>query len=338
MSRLRFGIATMCTSVPAYVEWASVAEAAGYELLGYGDSQNILPEAFVTMAAMADATERVRLCTTVSNPSTRHPSVAASGFGALQQLSGGRAVFGIGTGDSALANVGLRRGRVDELAEYCRAFLDLVRGEEATFRGTTMRFRWDCPAVPLFIAAEGPRVMQLAGELADGVIFGNGISDDVVRDNIERVTAAAATAGRDSTAVEPWFMTKLIISDRPEPEVWRDYAWTLAASANHAFRFTLAGKFVPEALEAPLRGLMAGYRSMEHNQVAAGEHNGALVNDNGLTEFLGARYLIAGTPEHIAERLVALEDAGVRNILVSSMWGDPMGETRSLADDVLSRL
>jgi alkanesulfonate monooxygenase SsuD/methylene tetrahydromethanopterin reductase-like flavin-dependent oxidoreductase (luciferase family) len=77
---------------------------------------------------------------------------------------------------------------------------------------------------------------------------------------------------------------------------------------------------------------------MEHNQVAAGEHNGALVNDNGLTEFLGARYLIAGTPEHIAERLVALEDAGVRNILVSSMWGDPMGETRSLADDVLSRL
>jgi alkanesulfonate monooxygenase SsuD/methylene tetrahydromethanopterin reductase-like flavin-dependent oxidoreductase (luciferase family) len=72
--------------------------------------------------------------------------------------------------------------------------------------------------------------------------------------------------------------------------------------------------------------------------VAAGEHNGALVNDNGLTEFLGARFLIAGTPEHIAERLIALEDVGVRNILVSSRWGDPLGETRRLADDVLSRL
>jgi 5,10-methylenetetrahydromethanopterin reductase len=338
MSRLRFGIAAMCASVPEYVEWARVAEAAGYELLGYGDSQNILPEAFVTMAAMADATERVRLCTTVSNPSTRHPTVAASGFGALQQLSGGRAVFGIGTGDSALAHVGLRRGRVDELAEYCQAFSALVRGEEATFRGATTRFRWDCPSVPLFIAAEGPRVMQLAGEIADGVIFGNGISDEVVRDNLERVTAAASGAGRDPGAVEPWFMIKLIISDRQEPAVWRDYAWTVAASANHAFRFTFAGKFVPEELEAPLERLMAGYRSMEHNQVSAGEHNGALVNDNGLTDFLGARYLIAGTPEHIAGRLVALEDAGVRNVLVSSMWGDPLGETRRLADEVLTLL
>ena len=338
MSRLRFGIAAMCRSVPEYVEWARVGEAAGYELLGYGDSQNILPEAFVTMAAMADVTERVRLCTTVSNASTRHPSVAASGFGALQQLSGGRAVFGIGTGDSALANVGLPRAKVDELAEYCRVFLDLGRGESATYQGTAMRFRWDCPPVPLFIAAEGPRVMQLAGEIADGAIFGNGVSDDVVRDNLERVISAATAAGRDTSAFEPWFMVKLIISDQPEPEVWRDYAWTVAASANHAFRFTFAGKFVPEEFEAPLQRLMDGYRSMEHNQESAGAHNGALVNDNRLTEFLGERYLIAGRPEHIAERLRGLEDAGVRNVLVSSMWGNPLDETRRLADEVLALL
>ncbi len=133
-------------------------------------------------------------------------------------------------------------------------------------------------------------------------------------------------------------MVKLIISDQPEPEVWRDYAWTVAASANHAFRFTFAGKFVPEEFEAPLQRLMDGYRSMEHNQESAGAHNGALVNDNGLTEFLGERYLIAGRPEHIAERLRGLEDAGVRNVLISSMWGDPMTETRRLADEVLALL
>jgi alkanesulfonate monooxygenase SsuD/methylene tetrahydromethanopterin reductase-like flavin-dependent oxidoreductase (luciferase family) len=133
-------------------------------------------------------------------------------------------------------------------------------------------------------------------------------------------------------------MVKLVFSSRPEPEVWRDYAWTVAASANHAFRFTFAGKFVPEQFEAPLRRLMDGYRSMEHNQESASAHNGALVNDNGLTEFLGERFLIAGRPEHIAERLRALEDAGVRNVLISSMWRDPFTETRRLADEVLSRL
>jgi 5,10-methylenetetrahydromethanopterin reductase len=337
-SRTRLGIAAMCKSVPEYLEWVEVAESCGYDLAGYGDTQNLLPDAYVTLAAMAMRTSRIKLCTTVSNPVTRHPSVAASGFAALQQLSGGRAIFGIGTGDSAVKNMGGRAATVDQIRRYCVAFRDLVRGDTTDYDGTPMRLLWDAPSVPCYLAAEGPRMMQLAGEVADGVIFGNGISTEVVDANLAAVRSAAATAGRDPDAIEPWFLTKVVLSDEPEEELWHRLAWTLAASANHAFLFTFAGKHVPAELEEPLRRLMAGYRSHEHNQVDTPGHNAALVTDNGLTEFLGRRFLIGGTPEHVAGRIRELADHGATNLLFTAMWGDPIGYTRRIADEVMPLL
>lgn len=335
---VRLGIAAMCKSMPEYLEWVETAEACGYDLAGYGDTQNLLPDAYVALTAMAMHTQRITLCTTVSNPVTRHPSVAASGFAALQQVSGGRAIFGIGTGDSALKNIGRRAATVDEIGRYCRAFRDLVHGKVANHDGHDMRLLWDAPGVPLYLAAEGPRMMRLAGEVADGVIFGNGISEEVVRSNLAAVRAAAEAAGRDPDAIEPWFLIKVVLSDEPEEELWGRLAWTLAASANHAFLFTFENKLVPPHLEEPLRRLMAGYRSHEHNQVDSPGHNAALVNDNGLTEFLGRRFLIGGPPEHVAARLRELASWGAPNLILTAMWGDPLGYTRRIADEVMPLL
>jgi alkanesulfonate monooxygenase SsuD/methylene tetrahydromethanopterin reductase-like flavin-dependent oxidoreductase (luciferase family) len=181
-------------------------------------------------------------------------------------------------------------------------------------------------------------MMRLAGQLADGVIFGNGISQEVVEANLASVRAAAVDAGRDPDAVEPWFLTKVVLSDEPEEELWHRMAWTTAASANHAFLFTFAGKHVPSDLEAPLQRLMAGYRSHEHNQVDSPGHNAALVNDNGLTDFLGRRFLIAGPPEHVAARIRELASWGATNLLFTAMWGDPIGYTRRIADEVMPLL
>src|SRR5437764_3644081 len=243
---MRVGIAASCRDVPAYMAWARLAEDCGYDLLGYGDSQCLLAEMTVTLAAMATVTERVLLCPTVTNPVTRHPAVAAAAFGALQQLSGGRARFGIGTGDSAVSLLGERPARVDDIADYCRAFRALNDGEDATYRGRPMRLEWDAPRVPLIVAAEGPRMLRLAGELADGVILGNGLTEEVVRDSLRRVREAAVGAGRDPDAVEPWLFTKIYLCDSEE-RAWRDLAWTLAASAHHAFRHNREAKFVPDA-------------------------------------------------------------------------------------------
>jgi 5,10-methylenetetrahydromethanopterin reductase len=338
VTQLEFGIAAGLPSVGAYQEWAMVAEACGYDLLGYGDSQCLIPEMCVTMAAMATVTDRVLLCPTVSNPLTRHPSVMASAFAALQQLSNGRTRLGLGSGDSAALSIGERPASLRALEEYARAVAALGRGGDADFRGRRFRLEWDAPHVPLWMAAGGPRTMRLAGAVADGVLLGSGLTEDVVRDGIAQVHAGALEAGRDPSEVEIWMFTKIYLCESEE-QAWHDLAWTLAASAHHAFRFTLEGKFVPPQWRDALVRLQAEYAVREHNNLAnSGDTNASLVVDSGLTEFLGSRFLLAGPAARVVERIEELERWGITRFFTAGMFGEPLAYTRDVAEQVIAPL
>jgi 5,10-methylenetetrahydromethanopterin reductase len=320
---VRLGIAGLLRSVEGQVELARIAERAGFDLVGIGDTQSLVPEAFVTLGAMAAATERVLLATTVANPVTRHVAVTAAGMAALQSASGGRARYGVGTGDSAVATLGLAYAGLAGLERHGRAFRALVRGEEVAVDGHPVRLQWDVEPVPLWLAAGGPRTLRLAGAIADGVICGNGISEEVVRANVALVAEGARAAGRDPAAVEVWSMAKIVVAD-DEAEAWDRYAWTLAASANHTFRAGLAGKLVPPEHEAGLAAVRAGYDSRHHNEVEAGDAHARLVRDAGLVEWLGRRFLVAGQPAHLRQRVAELASWGAPNLILTSIWGEPL--------------
>jgi len=332
--KVRFGIGAMFPDMPSYLPWARQVEELGFDLIGYGDTQSVLPDAFVALSAMATVTDHIRLCPTVSNPVTRHPAVAASSLGAIQQLSDGRTTFGIGTGDSALLNIGERPSRVAELEEYARAFKALVAGETATWHGHEMKLAWEAPPVPLIVAADGPRMMHLAGQIADGVFFANGLSDEVIDENIRRVREGAESVGRSIDDIEMWWLTKLYFADSQE-QGWYEAAYSLAASANHSFRFGMEGKFVPEALQPVIRRLQEGYAAHEHNRVEASDHNRSLVVDGGLMEYLGRRFLIAGSAQELVQRVSEIAERGARNLFIPSVFGDPPGYANRLAKEVL---
>lgn len=336
--RVRVGIASGLGHVVRYQEWARAAEAQGFDLIGYGDSQCLLPELTVALAATATVTERVLLAPTVTNPVTRHPAVAASAFGALQQLSGGRARYCAGTGDSAVWTVGERPAKVDDFAEYCQAFRALVSGRTARWRGKDLHMEWDVPPVPLWMSAEGPRMLRLAGQLADGVLLGAGLTEDIARDHVGRVRAAAVEHGRDPDDIEIWAFAKLYLCD-DEERAWHDLAWTLAASANHVFRRDMASKYVPDRHVDALHNLLASYAGHEHNAlVHPATHNASLVRDHDLCEFLGPRFLVAGSASRIVERLDELASWGITNVFTSAMFGDPFDYAARLADEVLPAL
>jgi len=332
-----FGTVGFFDNLASYLEWLRVAEDTGYDLAGYGDTQNLIPDMFVGLTAAAMSTSHIRLASIVTNPVTRHPSVMASGASALQAVSGGRFSLGIATGDSALRNIGERPATVDQLEAYVRAVRGLGAGDEVEWNGRTMRLEWPVEPVPIWITAEGPRMMDLAGRLGDGVIFGNGLDREVIEDNIRRVEAGARSAGRDPREVEMWFLVKPHFAPS-ESAGWTDVSWTLAASANHAFRHSMDDKFVPAELQPAIRRLIDGYRSAEHNRGGAASHNGALVEDNGLLEFLGRRFLIAGNPADIGERLQMLGAWGATKLIFPSIHGDKVGYTRRLWREVLEPL
>jgi 5,10-methylenetetrahydromethanopterin reductase len=335
--KIRFGVMRYGVEVAGQMAFAKMAEELGFDLVGYGDTQNMIPDCYVVMPAMALATKRVLIGQLVSNPVTRHPAVTASAMSGLQEISNGRAFLGIATGDSALVNIGEKFATMAQLEEYCLAVRALCAGEEATWRGNRMKLQFKPHRVPIWISAEGPKMQHLAGRIGDGAIFANGLSEEVIKDNLRRVREGALSAGRDPDSIECWFFCKPYITDS-EQQAWQDLAWTLSASANHTFRFSFEGKFVPKEHEAGLKRLMQGYASHQHNVKGAGNNNARIVIENNLTEFLGRRFLLAGSAARIVERIREIASWGATNLVLTPLFGDPVADTKRLAKEVLAPL
>lgn len=331
--RLRFGTGTTVKDFATYPEWLRVAEDAGFDLLTTGDSQSLWADPFVSLTFAAQRTTRPRLGITVSNPMTRHPAVVASCSTALQQISGGRFVFGIASGDSALRNIGVRPARVDETAEFVTTVKAMCAGEPVRYRGAEQALRWDARPTPVWMAAEGPRTLRLAGRLADGVVLSNSLTAEALRRNLDLVAEGAAEAGRSVDDLEVWCMANLVPA-ATEDEGIDVIRAILAGTANHVFRFTMDGKGVPDELRPKIAELQANYDSRHHASPATAAANAALVDRLGLKRWLAAQSTIAGPVEHCVQRLHEVADAGVRNIILAQFVPDQLGFMRTFAERI----
>ena len=250
-----FGINFMPTAPAREVaEWARAVERHGYAILGISDSQSICRDVYVTLALCARATERIRLGPRVITPLTRHPAVAASAAATLEELAPGRTLVGIGSGDSAAYNVGLKPVPLAELREYALAIRGLLGHGQAEYHGATARFTWSRARVPIFLAASGPKTLRLAGQIADGVVVRTGILPDIIRDSIAAVRRGAEEAGRDPDAVEMWWWPDANIAASRRDAIG-EIKMSLAAAGNHQARFTTEGKHIPADLLAKVRTL-----------------------------------------------------------------------------------
>src|SRR5262249_21630019 len=162
----------------------------------------------------AQATTKLHLGLNVTNPGTREPTVTASAFATLQDISGGRMVIGIGRGDSARRTIGQQPVKVAEFERSVAAIRDLVNGRTAHWNDTEITLDWakGLPPVPLYVAGYGPRVLAVAGRHADGVIIQ--LADpDIVEWIVGQVRAAAEEAGRDPDAIKAMACAPAFVSD-----------------------------------------------------------------------------------------------------------------------------
>ncbi len=162
---------------------AKLAEAIGCDSVWVIDSQLLCREVYLTIGACLAQSTMLRVATGVTQPATRHPSVAASALATLAEMSGGRAIMGIGTGFSSLRTIGLPAAKIAEVEAFVATVRSLLRGEQVTFEdGVRGRITWlDRPVeVPVVVAASGPRMTRAAVRFADGVILHQGISPDLL--------------------------------------------------------------------------------------------------------------------------------------------------------------
>lgn len=316
-------------------------EDAGFDLYTVGDSQTGYRELYTTLGILAWETDSIRLGPGVTNPITRHPQVTASAIATLDEIADGRAILGLGTGDSAVRAIGERPARLAHLAETVEFIRSLTRGETEQWEGTDLELRWlrreDMSRnVPLFVSAEGPKTLELAGRVADGVIVGGGITPPLVQDALDRIATGARAADRDPAAVETWLLTKLSIDASVERA--RDaIKQTLASSAHHGLKRTdLAETDIPSAYHERLEGVIAGYDPTRHAE-PGDTHNARLVDEYDLGEFLGNRYAVTGPVETCRQQLAELAALdGLDGFLIPPLLVDePYGLLRAVRDELM---
>src|SRR5881628_3411425 len=137
-------------------------EQLGFDTVLFPDSQNLAPEVWGQLMLAAKATERIRLGPGVSNSITRDAAVTASAALALQVESGGRAVLGIGRGDSSVQRIGRREDPVASFERYLTAVQAYLAGEAVDRDGFASRLEWyehaKVAKVPVEVAATGRKV------------------------------------------------------------------------------------------------------------------------------------------------------------------------------------
>jgi 5,10-methylenetetrahydromethanopterin reductase len=334
---VEFAVALLNSGFPAFLERVRLAEDLGFDMVCFGDSQSMLREAYVSHAAMAMSTTRARLAMTVSNPVTRHPAVVASACASLDELSSGRFVLGLGTGDSALYNIGEKGVKVAVLESYIETLRALWTAKAVEYQGKTIRMTWPWRRVPIMISAEGPQTLRLAGRLCESVCVGLGLTDDMVSDSLELLSEGARESGRSLDDIDVWFFAKGNIA-ATRVEAVEEIKMALAASANHGFRFTFEGKRVPPQLVPRIQELQRRYRPDRHEQLGINPNRDLLDHDPELLEFLDDRFGLAGTADDVVAKLKRLERAGVRKVFFTAITGDPSELMRRFANEVRPQL
>ena len=191
----------------ALQELARLAEARGCDTIFCPEGGG--RDVFLTLAAYAAATQRVRLSPGIASIYTRTPGVLAAAGATLDQLSGGRAIIGLGTGHAGglAAGHGMQLERpLARMRDYVQLIKAVLRGDKAmppttTMEITRLQLQTDTRAdLPVYIAALGPKMCRLAGEVADGAIL-NWATPTYAAEAVEQIRAGAEAAGRDPESI-----------------------------------------------------------------------------------------------------------------------------------------
>src|SRR2546422_5976352 len=303
-SMLSFGVTVLPD--PPYqrmLELLRLAEHRGFEYGWTYDSHILWHESYPLLALAAAQTERLKLGHFVTNPGIRDPTIVASYYATMHELSNGRMVMGIGRGDSSRRVVGLQPVKVAEFERSCRMIKDLMNGRTVEWNGKELQLKWvreELPDIEMWVAGYGPKALAVAGRVGDGVIIQ--LADpQIIQWIMETARAAAAEAGRDPSRLQC-----IVCAPNPTSDDLADAReqakWFPAMVSNHVMDLIERYGFdseIPSALTEYVKARKF-YDYKEHSRVGA--KHGEFVTDE-----IVDRFCILGTPEQATEKLKELE-------------------------------
>ncbi len=298
--------------------YAKLAEAQGFDNVWITDHYNNR-DVYSTLTVLAMTTNSIKLGTGVTNPYTRNVAVTASSIASINEISGGRAILGVGPGDKATFDaMGISWDKpltmTKESIETVRAFLTgkkvNMNGEMVKISGAKMAFK--AGNIPIYMGAQGPKMLELAGEVADGVLINASHPKDF-EVAVKQIAAGAKKAGRDPKAVDVAAYASFSIDEKPEKAV---------NAAKVVVAFIVAGS--PDMV-LERHGIDVAAKTDIGNAIAKGDF-GALMGGMVTNDMIDA-FSICGTPADCKARINDLLDIGVTQIVA----GSPIGPDKEKA-------
>lgn len=325
-----------CPPLTDLADVAARMESLGWDGMAFTEGQGGTPDPYVCLTVAASATSTLRLGTGVSVP-TRHPQVTANVMATVNAVAGGRAVFSLGRGDGAMHQLGRDPMRVGEFERYVERLQGYLRRETVDLDGfpSTMRSLFerdpalDLPKPILEVSATGPRVIDIAAQLADGVSLSVGADVSRLRQLVEQARRTRAEAGLSTEDFRLSCYLQVAVGTGDDLARAREYirgaVMTQARfSALHGKRLDGLAAEDAEVVERAVTELNQAYRTHGGRWSGGGTfYPQGVISDDFLD-----RFAVVGSPEQCAEQLQPIIDIGFdRLVLITKSPGqDPHEE------------
>jgi 5,10-methylenetetrahydromethanopterin reductase len=304
VSSMEFGVGLFPTEpLQKMIQLAKLSEELGFSHVWIGDSHLIWREAYVNMAAAALNTSNIKLGTGVTNPLTRHPSVVASAYATLEELAPGRFIVGIGLGDSSVETMGMKPAKLGYFEKTIKQMRALIAGEEVQLETGKIHLKHPSKnKIPIYIAASGPKMLELSGRIADGIIVLVGVADEYLRQAKEKIAAGAKAAGRKLSDIHLVLWVPCAVSDKaPAKDAVKAHVARVVA---HPQPYVLDDK--EQKVLAEIRKTYDYYHHMEQ------EANHAEV----IPDWLVDKFAIAGTVAECRAQVERIKKSGIQQIAI----------------------
>jgi alkanesulfonate monooxygenase SsuD/methylene tetrahydromethanopterin reductase-like flavin-dependent oxidoreductase (luciferase family) len=319
-----------------------IAEDNGFTHAWFYDSQMIYSDVYVCLALAAEHTKRIKLATGVAIPTNRIEPVTAHSIATINLLAPGRTILGIGTGFTGRNTMGLPPVPLGQVRSYIKMVRSLLQGEEVMYRDgkheRVIRFLHPHHGyinlrdrIPVYLAADGPKALELVGELADGwvtVLSG----PERFREKFESVKKGAQRAGRSVENLPNAVLTSGCILRDGESATSARVIERMGPFAIVFLHALWEQSAVAAALPAPLTKLWERYRDeyVAKMKTPADKrylevHEGHLIylkpgEEKYVDDALVRSMTLTGRGDEIIARLKALEAAGVKQVAIQVVW------------------
>ncbi len=346
-------------STPQTHKDAALAERLGFSHAWLYDSQMICSDVYASLALCAVSTKKIFLGPGVTNPASRIAPVTACGMATINALAPGRAILGIGTGNTARRTLGMPAARLSQMREHIEVCRGLLEGKTVPYHeGERQRMiaflnqksGWINikKKVPIYVAASGTKSLEMAGEIADGVIFFGAVSKSLIEFVMNRLIAGAEKAGRDPRKIYTLCMTAFHLTkpgQKLESSAVRQAVGPFVSSSSNIFalaaqnpadlpadlrddimRFAAAYKEPDEAVESRhlklYQGYLKGFRK-EHEPL--------------VTEKMIRATTLTGTREEIIDSIQTMKKAGIKQVAIQPIIG--VAETlQSFSKEIMRKM